>query len=81
MTRYQLDKARKIERCLRQSFSGRRGGPRLAKLLARADENQWRSLSFAAGVPVADKDCMAAVVALLGGKTISETRAAAAKRS
>ena len=65
---YQVRKAKQIANflleCREQSTLGRL---ELAKVVAIMDANQWRTVSFAAGVPVADLLCKAAVLALLRG--------------
>ena len=41
----------------------------LAQVVALMDADQWRTISLTAGVPVADLDCKAAVLAILRGRT------------
>jgi hypothetical protein len=68
---YQIRKAKQIADYLverrKESTLGRL---ELAKVVAIMDANQWRTVSFAAGVPSADLSCKAAVLALLRGRTI-----------
>lgn len=39
----------------------------LATLAAHMSESQWRTVSFQAGVPVADVPCRVLCIAMLGG--------------
>ena len=68
---YQIAKAKKIAafllECREQSTLGRL---ELAKVVAIMDAAQWQTVCFAAGVPVADLSCKAAVLALLRGRSI-----------
>ena len=68
---YQLRKAKQIANflleCREQSTLGRL---ELAKVVAIMDAAQWQTVCFAAGVPVADLSCKAAVLALLRGRSI-----------
>jgi hypothetical protein len=42
----------------------------LARVIAIMNHDEWRTVVFAAGVPVADLSCKAAVLALLRGRSI-----------
>lgn len=66
MNSYQLSKARKISASLLASRE-QLGltNHKLAQLVALADADTWRKLSFAAGVAVADLACKAAVIGML----------------
>ena len=68
---YQLRKAKQIAafllECRDQSTLGRL---ECAKVVAIMTSDQWRTVTMAAGVPVADLDAKAAVLALLRGRAI-----------
>ena len=68
---YQIAKAKKIAafllECRDMSTLGRM---ELAKVVAIMNADEWRTVVFAAGVPVADLSCKAAVLALLRGRSI-----------
>ena len=72
---YQLKKAKQIVStlltCQGQSTLSRR---QLAQVVAMMSNEEWRTVTMTAGVPVADLDAKAAVLALLRGKTIHAVR-------
>ena len=67
MNRYQMRKAKLIAATLILA-AAQTDVPmtQLALLASRMDEAQWRTVSFAAGVAVADQQARVMVVALLG---------------
>ena len=71
MTEYQIRKARVIAAfllgCQAQSTLTRY---QLARCVAILSDEQWRTVAFTAGVPVADIPAKAAVLALLRGGEI-----------
>jgi hypothetical protein len=69
MNRYQLAKARAIVAYL-ASLNVSHTRHQLAQCVALMDFDAWRTLAFSAGVPVADLDAKAAVLALPRGRTI-----------
>ena len=68
---YQVRKAKQIANflleCRDMSTLGRL---ELAKVVAIMSPDEWRAVSFSAGVPVADLPAKAAVLALLRGRSI-----------
>jgi hypothetical protein len=68
MNSYQSHKARQIAATLILA-AGASDVPmiQLAQLASMFDEDQWRTVSFEAGVPVADTEARVMVVAILGG--------------
>jgi hypothetical protein len=71
MNAYQLRKAKAIVdllTCARENSSLTRH--QLAKAVSIMSADQWRTVCFTAGVPVADIECKAAVLSILQGKEI-----------
>lgn len=66
---YQLRKARRIVAMLTAADHSLTRH-QLAQAVALMSFDQWRTVAFAAGMPVADLDAKAAVLALLRGRTI-----------
>lgn len=68
VNKYQMKKARLIAAALLiAACQSDTPQANLSRLVARADEGQWTSLSFAAGVSVADVPCRALVITILEG--------------
>ena len=68
---YQLRKARQIANyLLARRDESTLTRLELAKVVAIMNADEWRTVVFAAGVPVADLSCKAAVLALLRGRSI-----------
>jgi hypothetical protein len=67
---YQMAKAKKIADYLRDCAGDRMTAHQLSKCVAIMDSDQWRTVSFQAGVPVADLDAKVAVLAILRGKEL-----------
>ena len=68
MSSYQIDKARKIVDALINAAAKTKQQTtryELAKLISRLSHDEWRTVSFAAGVPVADLPAKSAVLAIL----------------
>jgi hypothetical protein len=73
INRYQIAKARKIAAYLQASADATMeatSAPMLAKCVAIMSADEWRTISFAAGVANADIEAKAAVLAMLRGRTI-----------
>lgn len=69
MNGYQLAKARKIVALLMQTQENSTlNRHQLAKCVALMSFDEWRTVCFTAGQPVADLDAKAAVLALLRGQ-------------
>lgn len=67
MNEYQKAKARKIVALL-TSLQAQVNGHELAKCVAIMSHDEWRTVCFTAGVPVADLEAKAAVLAMLRGR-------------
>lgn len=70
--RYQIAKAKRIIRHLVACADATMEATStfmLARCVAMMSHEEWRTVSFAAGVPVADLDCKAVVLAMLRGRS------------
>ena len=69
MSRYQETKAKRIVAFV-TSLHVSHTRHQLAQCVALMNFAEWRTVAFAAGVPVADLDAKAATLAMLRGRTI-----------
>lgn len=79
MNRYQLAKARRIAASLQRAADRTMEattGHMLARCVAMMTAEEWRTVSFTAGVPKADFECKAATLAILRGRSGQTVRTA-----
>lgn len=68
---YQIRKARWIaDMLLKAQGNSSLTRHMLARCVAIMSDEEWRSVAFCAGVPVADIECRMAVLAILRGKSL-----------
>lgn len=74
MNGYQMAKAKKIAANL-ASLETSLTRHQLARAISVMTFDQWRTVAFGAGVPVADIQCKAVVLAILRGRAIHKVAA------
>jgi hypothetical protein len=65
---YQIRKAKRIVKLLTESQPSL-SGHQLARVVAIMPMDDWRTISFAAGEPVAELECKTVVLSLLRGRS------------